>query len=139
LRDLVSELDDAVLQRPLEASQANQFRRVAGDEEASAPQRSARICGESISRGLQRLGERRPAGNDIVAERSGERVITRERGVDQMKLGAQEAKLVSRDRRCILLGTATGVLPLRAKDASARDEQGGGTTMSPKASKRSCS
>ena len=39
---------------------------------------------------LQRSWERRPAGHDVVAKRSCERVVVRQRGVDQMGLDADE-------------------------------------------------
>jgi hypothetical protein len=58
--------------------------------EASAPGRSARVRGEGIAGGRQRLGKRRPAGDDVMAERLCERVVTRQRRLHQIKLGTDE-------------------------------------------------
>lgn len=72
--DLVSKLDDAVHRRSLEATPADELRRVADDEETRVPGRSARVRGDGISGGLERGSERCPAGHDIVAERRSQRV-----------------------------------------------------------------
>ena len=74
----------------LETAPADQLRRISCHEEARAPGRSAWVRGKGIAGGRQRLGKRRPAGDDVVAERFCERVITRQRGVHQMKLGTDE-------------------------------------------------
>src|SRR5215207_401071 len=89
--NLVAELDDAAHGRTLEATPADQLRGVSGDEQASSPRRAGRVRGKRVSRVLQRAGEGGPAGHDVVAKRSGERVVAGQCCVDQRQLAADEA------------------------------------------------
>ena len=88
--DLESDLDDTVFRRTFETAPADQLRRISCHEKASAPGRSAWVRGKGIAGGLQRLGKRRPAGDDVVAERFCEHVVTRQRGLHQRELGTDE-------------------------------------------------